>query len=511
MPARRGPGRRARAFEISVLVRAAVGLSMIAAIVVVPGRGVAEVPVLFGSSAGQRGDESPRDAVERLEGEIGRRLAVVRVFKRWDAGFPTDYERWLRSTGHMLFLSVAAQRLDGSNVPWRAIANAQPGSDLYDRIVSWANRVHAYGASLYFSFDPEPETGNLGTMGGPADFVAAWRNVVSIFRDRGVTNARHVVTFTAYTYGRTDSGGISAWYPGDEFVDALGTDGYNFFGCSPGLNGSWREFAQIFEPVRQFGLAHPSKPIVVGEWGSVEDPGSSGRKAEWIDGARATLQSPGWEQFDAALYWHSQTPGCSIWADTSQSSIAAFAAMGTDPFFYGGAPPTIASIDPPAGRVGTVVTIHGSDLGNVQAVTFDGVASAFSAGTPSTLTATVPAGATTGPIEVVTQAGRASGPIFAIVHGRHVSMTLRESPPAASGAIRVEDGFTACIQERSVKVQRRVPGSRWKTVVTALTHPDGTFRVHLHHRSGAYRVRLGRETLASGDICGRSKSRIRHL
>jgi hypothetical protein len=494
-----------------VPVRACLGVLLVAAFVVSPRTdGVAEAPVLFGSSTGQRGDESPRAAVERLEAELGRQLAVVRVYKRWDAAFPTDYERWLRESGHTIFLSVAAQRLDGSNVPWSAIANAAPGSAIYDHIVSLANRVRAYGAQLYFAFDAEPETGNLSAMGSPADFAAAWQRVVSIFRDQGAGNARYVATFTAYTYGRTGSSGIAAWYPGDEYVDALGADGYNFFGCSPGLNGNWREFAEIFDPVRQFGLQHPSKPIIVAEWGSVEDPGSPGRKAQWITGARTTLQSPGWEQFAGALYWHSQTPGCEIWADTSQSSIQALAAMGTDPYFYAGAPPAIASIAPAFGRVGTVVTISGTDLGGVESVTFGGTSAVFSSGGPSVVTATVPPGAVSGPIRVATRFGVATGPVFGIVHDRQVSLSIEHGPTAAVGVISVSDGFGQCLGHRTVRVQRKVPGSRWRTVIIPLTRADGSYRAHVVDRPGAYRALLKWETLSSGDLCSRARSGVVH-
>jgi hypothetical protein len=319
---------------------------------------VAQAPgILFGSSAGQRGDESPREAVERLESQTGRQLTVVRVFKRWDAAFPTDYERWLRDSGHAIFLSAAAQRVNGSHVSWSSIANAQPGSELYDQILRWADRIQAYGAPVFFAFDAEPETGP-SSMGSPGDFAAAWRRIVSVFRDRGVTNARHVVTLTAFTYGRTDARRAAAWYPGDDWVDAIGADGYNFFGCTSGANETWREFSRIFEPVRQFGLEHPSKPIMIAEYGSVEDPNTPGRKAEWIAGARSTLQSPGWNQFDAALYWHSRTPGCDFWVDTSQSSLDALAAMGADPYFFAGAPPVVSSVEPTQGRAGTVVAIR---------------------------------------------------------------------------------------------------------------------------------------------------------
>jgi hypothetical protein len=123
----------------------------------------------------------------------------------------------------------------------------------------------------------------------------------------------------------------------------------------------------------------------------------------------------------------------------------------------------------------------------------------------------VPAGATTGPIEVVTQAGRALGPVFAIVHGRDVTMQARGDGQTISGALHVEDGFAACLRNQQVKVQRRGHAGRWRTIRNTMSRADGSYRAQLPDLPGAYRVRLPRATLGSGDICGRGKSPVRHL
>lgn len=65
--------------------------------------------------------------------------------------------------------------------------------------------------------------------------------------------------------------------------------------------------------------------------------------------------------------------------------------------------PTIISFTPGSGPVGTSVTITGTDFDPVpsgNAVTFNGVTASVTASTATTITATVPVGATTGPIAV---------------------------------------------------------------------------------------------------------------
>ena len=66
--------------------------------------------------------------------------------------------------------------------------------------------------------------------------------------------------------------------------------------------------------------------------------------------------------------------------------------------------PFISLFTPTSGPVGTVVTVTGTDFTGVTAVTFNGVAAIFSVGSAARITATVPAGASSGRI-AVTAAG----------------------------------------------------------------------------------------------------------
>lgn len=70
--------------------------------------------------------------------------------------------------------------------------------------------------------------------------------------------------------------------------------------------------------------------------------------------------------------------------------------------------PKITSFSPSAGRVGTVVNIIGRGLGTATTVTFNGVPAAFVVVSDRQLKATVPAGATKGPLGVVSPFGSSS-------------------------------------------------------------------------------------------------------
>jgi hypothetical protein len=71
-------------------------------------------------------------------------------------------------------------------------------------------------------------------------------------------------------------------------------------------------------------------------------------------------------------------------------------------------PPTIASFSPTSGPVGTSVTITGMNFTAATSVTFDDLAASYTVDSPTQITATVPASATTGPITVTTPSGTAT-------------------------------------------------------------------------------------------------------
>jgi hypothetical protein len=78
--------------------------------------------------------------------------------------------------------------------------------------------------------------------------------------------------------------------------------------------------------------------------------------------------------------------------------------------------PVIAAFNPSAGAVGTAVTISGANFVNVNGVAFNGVTAVYTVDSASQITATVPAGASTGPLRITTAAGTAvSVTNFAVV------------------------------------------------------------------------------------------------
>src|SRR5438046_4600331 len=86
-------------------------------------------------------------------------------------------------------------------------------------------------------------------------------------------------------------------------------------------------------------------------------------------------------------------------ADGTASSASSFTVIN---------PPTITSFTPASGPVGTSVTISGTNFTGASAVLFNGTSASFTVNSATAITATVPAGATSGPISVTTADSTAS-------------------------------------------------------------------------------------------------------
>ncbi len=94
-------------------------------------------------------------------------------------------------------------------------------------------------------------------------------------------------------------------------------------------------------------------------------------------------------------------------------------------------PPTITNFTPPAGPVGTVVSIFGANFFDVLNVRFNGINATFTVSSPSQITATVPTGATTGPITVTTTDGTAAAtPNFIVTTGPTPPIITNFTPPS---------------------------------------------------------------------------------
>jgi hypothetical protein len=302
-----------------------------------------ESGALFGAAVavGDRMGTSQWLATQTFEDLIGRETTLEREYMAWDEAFPRANEYLARDLGRTMLLSWNAG-LKGreGQVSWAEIASGSQDSVIDAR----AADLKTFGAPLFLAFHHEPNGQN--EAGTAAEYVDAFRHVRNRFVAKGVTNVSYMLIMwdTAYESG----GAADDYYPGDAYVDVLGVDAYNWYGC-PGRNDPWRSFEEKAQAFYDFGVAH-GKPMVVAELGSTEDPADPNRKAQWFNDAATTLKS--WPEVKGVAYYNNGAPNtCDWWVDTSPQSLAAFQEMGADPYFN----PALAA--PPATNVSAYVNV----------------------------------------------------------------------------------------------------------------------------------------------------------
>jgi IPT/TIG domain len=132
-------------------------------------------------------------------------------------------------------------------------------------------------------------------------------------------------------------------------------------------------------------------------------------------------------------------------------------------------PAVISRISPPAGRVGSTVTIRGCNLADTVSVSFSGTHAAFTVRSDNRLTTTVPAGASSGPIVVITLAGRAAArltrtgesPSFTVIRLHFTVNVGADTAAAASLGFNLLDvaGSTSDPREVIAAVDALPPGT----------------------------------------------------
>jgi hypothetical protein len=271
------------------------------------------------------------------EPQLGRTLAIVRVYDLIGERFPNRREATFMSQGSTIlvsfdtyprrgpsYASIAAGRADGTI---RAFLNSVEQAAVKYRL-----------RAIYVTFEHEAnnESKHAG-LGSPAEFIRAWDHVHQLATgahlDWNQGGRLHwVLILTHYGY---INGSASSYWPGAGEVDIIAADGYNTGGCRhPGRGGQDPPVSptSLFSDVVSFAVAHGRLPVFIAEWGSVAYSSPSVR-VSFIRQMQAFVDAN--PLIAAALYWDSEVPHCNYEINNSASSLAALASMGHAPNMQG--------------------------------------------------------------------------------------------------------------------------------------------------------------------------------
>jgi hypothetical protein len=217
-----------------------------------------------------------------------------------------------------------------SGQSYAAIAGAKPGSGTYNNIVRWANTIKARGTLTLFGFDHEPESKYQSHQGSAAQYIAAYRHVADIIRSQGVSNVRFVWQMTAYSFRTKGSQAASRYYPGDNYVDDVGADPYNWGSCRG--PGPWVQLSTVTDPVLTFARAH-GKTVVLAEFAST----GGSQRAAWLNSAHQYLVANR-STIQGAFYFDRKATSAEgarcNWSLTSSADVSAFRAIVNDTHYF---------------------------------------------------------------------------------------------------------------------------------------------------------------------------------
>jgi hypothetical protein len=247
--------------------------------------------------------------IGNFDGVLGRPLGLVHVYQSWNAPVRPTVLAALASTGSTPVID------------WTCASDASIANGSQDALItSYADSLKAYGRPVFLRWFWEmnlvnaPRTSNcLGALGATG-YIQAWQHIWTIFQNRGAANV-------AFVWCPSISAPVAAasYYPGDNYVDWIGWDGYDRKQDPSMLTNQ-------FLPFYNSWITH-GKPLMLGETGATID------QATYLAQLTSILPTtfPG---LKAILYYDSKSTFDWTLTDTpGQLGMSAFVAMGQTPYF----------------------------------------------------------------------------------------------------------------------------------------------------------------------------------
>ena len=157
----------------------------------------------------------------------------------------------------------------------------------------------------------------------PQEYIKAFRRLVRIFKEEKADNAQFVWSPNFHMYDYTI---LAKYYPGKDYVDWIGLDGYNWSG---------QNFDGIFNYIYRAITGHTEifgdKPIMIAEFAMAENLSPSISKSDWIKDAFFKMRTE--YPKIKAFYWFQLNKENDWRLDSSDSTWQTFKETMKDPTF----------------------------------------------------------------------------------------------------------------------------------------------------------------------------------
>jgi mannan endo-1,4-beta-mannosidase len=201
---------------------------------------------------------------------VGRQPNLAGYYSGWGETFSTAFAMTARRHGAATLIQID---------PTDASIGAIAAGDYDDYLRAYADAVRNFGHPVVIGFGHEMDatwyTWGYGHV-PPRTFVAAWKNVVTVFRGQGADNVTWLWTIQADIRG---TGPIQEWWPGGRYVTWVGIDGYYFKPADTFAT----VFGQTIAQVRSF----TAKPVLLSETAVGPEAGQAAKIQDLFRGMAA--------------------------------------------------------------------------------------------------------------------------------------------------------------------------------------------------------------------------------
>ncbi len=266
--------------------------------------------------------------VKNIEKKVGAKIPIVMWYQDYSSLFNPDLCNKVVANGAIphivwepwLWKDKEKIKLDNINAgEWDA------------HIREWAQDIKAWGKPVFIRWGHEFNIEGypwciVNNNRDPKKYVAAFRRVRNIFKKEGADNAIFVWCPMNDSWPKESWNDMHLAYPGDEYVDWIGLDGYNW-GTTQDWS-SWQSFKDLFrDTARQMWKKYPTKPVMIAETGCSE---KGGDKAKWIADMLQDLKRM---PYVKAVHWFDEKKEADWRIETNAQTLAAFKKIISDPYF----------------------------------------------------------------------------------------------------------------------------------------------------------------------------------
>jgi hypothetical protein len=304
---------------------------------------------------GNEEDQVTATKVTDFETLVGKDIVWAMFSENWGTSgikFPEASVRAINSTGAIPYIRLMPRTVTDEYVTedTYTLQNIIDG-DFDAKLKAWAQTSKVVGIPVMVEFGCEMNgdwfqwsgvnNGGATTNGygdpnladGPEKYRDAYRHIIDIFRGEGADNITYVFHPDANSYPEEPWNNMSAYYPGDNYIDWIGCSAYG-----PRVPGeAWEGFTSIMDVAYPEMVAmSPTKPLAILEYGAWET--GDGKKAQWITDALQSIKNNRYPRVKALSYWHEQWENndgsiSDLRINSSPESLAAYKNMIADNFF----------------------------------------------------------------------------------------------------------------------------------------------------------------------------------